>query len=103
MAAFTGDPSICSKVSNVPMEREVAINIPSVKEQYARENYVAMIWNASNMVDLMHPDLTIDILRDPTQFIHQVEIINGFYPPVGILVRTTGSLHTHVDNGTFFR
>jgi len=85
------------------MEREVAINIPSVKEAYSRDNYVAMIWNASNMVDLMHPQLTSEILQDPTQFIHQVEIINGFYPSIGILIRTAGSLHTHVDNGTFFK
>ena len=103
MAAFTGNPSIRSKVSNIPMEREVAINIPSVKEAYSRVPTVSMIWNASNMVDLMHPQLTSEILRDPTQFIHQVEIINGFYPSIGILIRTAGSLHTHVDNGTFFK
>ena len=102
MAAFTGNPDIRSQVSNIPMERAVAINIPSVKESHPRENF-SIIWNAGNMIDVMHPQLTYEILQDPNQFIHQVEAINGFYPSIGTLIRTAGSLHTHVDNGTFFR
>ena len=103
MAAYTGNPKIRSKVHSVPMEREVAITIPSTKEQNPRETYVAVIWSSNNLVDVMHPDLTTDVLRNPNLFIRQVQAITGFHPSVGILLRTTGSLHAHVDNGTFFR
>ena len=103
MAAYTGNPKIRSKVHSVPMEREVAITIPSTKEQNPKETYVAVIWSSSNLVDVMHPDLTTDVLCNPNLFIRQVQAITGFHPSVGILLRTTGSLHAHVDNGTLFR
>ena len=69
MAVYTGNPKIRSKVHSVPMEREVAITIPSTKEQNPRETYVAVIWSSSNLVDVMHPDLITDVLRNPNLFI----------------------------------
>ena len=103
MAAYTGNPRIRSKINAIPMEREVAISIPAVKEPSPRETYVSVIWNNHNMIDVMHPDLTIEVLRNPNLFIRQVENITGYHPSVGTLLKTAGSLHAHVDNGTFFR
>ena len=55
------------------------------------------------MIDFMHPDLTIEVLHNPNLFIRQVENITGYHPSVGTLLKTAGSLHAHVENGTFFR
>ena len=104
MKAFQGAESIKEKVSTVQLSYVVGLALPAVRQRPpGGTSYVSYIFNNNSAVEVLHPEITLSLLRNPTMLLRQVKAIQGFPPAIGYVKKSPGHLHHHIDSAGFYK
>ena len=67
MNAFTGHDNIKEKVSTVQLSYVVGLALPAVRQRPSGgASYVSIIFNNNSAVEVLHPEITLPLLSNPT-------------------------------------